>query len=485
MYVVARGVSPRLIGVFVVVVFLVATNSLVVEGSTINVPGNYRSIQEAIDHASPGDVIVVGAGVYEGFTVSKSLTILGESNQSVIIRGSITVLANDVRLSSMKVSVSEVSGSSVAVMITGNNVVLVGVIVESYKNGLQVGDATKKVSGTVIERSKIISEDVGIYGSCSDLSVFYSVVVSKSKQAVSGCGVLDLEYSNISGDTAVTTSFWYDGSVIKGNKISGTSTGLYLDGNYHTVSNNEISGGTGVYLKGSGIVVENNEIINTVTGVNVAGSHDNVVRGNRIASSGHAVDVSGNNNMITNNTLMGGRGVHVSTGNGNTIAFNLVNMTGNVGVYLSKYTGGNLVYGNTFWYCYNYEGVDESGGNQWYLENATHRLGNYWSYNKASDNDGDGITDQPYRITTTTGLEILDKYPLAKPLISPYLQTTTTTPTTTTSTTTPTTPATTLSTTPTTPQTSEIPGYQYTPTIVAVIALILLAIVFILLRKRR
>jgi len=65
--VVARGVSPRLIGVFVVVVFLVATNSLVVEGSTINVPGNYRSIQEAIDHASPGDVIVVGAGVYEGF----------------------------------------------------------------------------------------------------------------------------------------------------------------------------------------------------------------------------------------------------------------------------------------------------------------------------------------------------------------------------------------------------------------------------------
>jgi hypothetical protein len=38
---------------------------------------------------------------------------------------------------------------------------------------------------------------------------------------------------------------------------------------------------------------------------------------------------------------------------------------------------------------------------------------------------------------------------------------------------------------PTTPQTSEIPGYQYTPTIVAVIALILLAIVFILLRKRR
>ena len=156
MYILKNKGILQLVGLAVIVALL-AVGPLIIEAATIRVPEDYSSIQEAVNRASPGDVIVVRAGVYNGFTVSKSLVILGESNESVIIQGGIEIQANNVRLSSIKISLSEAAGSSVAVRVIGNNNVLVGVIIESYKYGLQVGDADHKVSGTVIEYSKIVS----------------------------------------------------------------------------------------------------------------------------------------------------------------------------------------------------------------------------------------------------------------------------------------------------------------------------------------
>jgi parallel beta-helix repeat protein len=396
---------------------------LLVEGSTIRVPEDYSSIQDAVDHASPGDIIIIRAGVYSGFTVSKSLVILGESNQSVIIRGSVTVTASNVRLGSLRVELTEDSDSTTALIVLGNNTVIVGIIIESYKHSIQLGNVNKRVYGTLVEYSRIVSEDVGVYGSCSDLSVFYSEIISK-KQAVVGCGILDLEFNSIVGDTAVSTSFWYRGSLVKYNNITGKTTGLYIDGSENTISGNRITSDstgillTGILLKGSQNIVENNIISGSNSGILVTSSNNVIIR-NIIESGGHAIDLNGNGNLITNNTLSGSRGVHANGAYGNTISFNFVDKTSNIGVYLSKYTGDNFVYGNTFWYCYNYEGVDESGKNQWYLENETYKLGNYWSCNKAPDNNGDGITDEPYHIATTTNLEIVDKYPLANPIVTP------------------------------------------------------------------
>jgi hypothetical protein len=69
----------------------------------------------------------------------------------------------------------------VKALIAGPYLTMRGVIIESYKYGVQLGDVDHKISGFVVEYSRIVSEDISIYGSCSDLSVFYSEIVSKSK----------------------------------------------------------------------------------------------------------------------------------------------------------------------------------------------------------------------------------------------------------------------------------------------------------------
>jgi len=61
-----------------------------VEGSqnVIKVPLNYETIQEAINHASNGDTILVSQGIYtENVVVNKSVSIVGENRNTTIVDG--------------------------------------------------------------------------------------------------------------------------------------------------------------------------------------------------------------------------------------------------------------------------------------------------------------------------------------------------------------------------------------------------------------
>ena len=61
--------------------------------TTIRVPDDYPTIQEAIDAASPGDTIQVAAGAYyERVTVNKTVTLMGEGPLTTIIDGDIDVI---------------------------------------------------------------------------------------------------------------------------------------------------------------------------------------------------------------------------------------------------------------------------------------------------------------------------------------------------------------------------------------------------------
>lgn len=84
-----KGRKPRifLVVIFAVIIFATALPTTVA-GTTITVPDDYSTIQEAINAAIPGDIIYVQSGTYyENVTISKSLTVIGEDPETTIIDG--------------------------------------------------------------------------------------------------------------------------------------------------------------------------------------------------------------------------------------------------------------------------------------------------------------------------------------------------------------------------------------------------------------
>lgn len=55
--------------------------------ANLNVPGQFATIQEAVDASSPGDRILVGAGEYVGPTIDTRVQIIGEGDATVIVHG--------------------------------------------------------------------------------------------------------------------------------------------------------------------------------------------------------------------------------------------------------------------------------------------------------------------------------------------------------------------------------------------------------------
>jgi parallel beta-helix repeat protein len=75
---------------------------------TIRVPQDYPTIQEAINHANPGDTVSVSAGTYyENLHIDKNLTLTGENRETTILNGGgfcgIEAISANVTISGFKI----------------------------------------------------------------------------------------------------------------------------------------------------------------------------------------------------------------------------------------------------------------------------------------------------------------------------------------------------------------------------------------------
>ncbi len=97
-----------------------------VTASTIYVPDNYESIQDAVDNASEGDTIIVRDGTYlESVFVDKRLTIRSENGSSNCtvdgVRAGFTLSANSITVKGFTVTSNE-DGRGISVESDGNTI---------------------------------------------------------------------------------------------------------------------------------------------------------------------------------------------------------------------------------------------------------------------------------------------------------------------------------------------------------------------------
>jgi len=123
----------------IVMVSRASINVTADDSGVIRVPVDYSSIQEAIDAASPGDIIFVLAGTYnEHIVINKSIKLIGADKTATIIDG---------------------GGTGKAITVLANNTLIDGFTIRNAERGIQIDGA----GNITISNNIIVGNDVGIY----------------------------------------------------------------------------------------------------------------------------------------------------------------------------------------------------------------------------------------------------------------------------------------------------------------------------------
>jgi len=241
----------------------------------------FRTIQEAIDNATSGDVVLVKSGVYyEKIVVNTpNLTVIGEGNQVVFIDG---------------------GGDGPVVRISAKDVTFMNFTIK--RGGSKPG---VEISGEVyFSSNEVLQSQIGIYVSSK------SVVVNNS---VFGCGQGVLLH-------------YCSGVVVDANVLSGNTVGIALNGAVNnTVVNNTVTkslqGGHGITLGSSSFNnwIYGNLVWNNSHGLWLSGSsQENLVVGNTIAKNniiGIELTDAPNNTIYHNNFIDNKKQVTTNTVN--------------------------------------------------------------------------------------------------------------------------------------------------------------------------
>lgn len=349
-------------------------NILYVGGSG---PGNYTSIQAAINDTNPGDSVFVYNGIYyESIVINKTINLLGEDRNNTIIDGGgigdvVYVPADWVNITGFTI---QNSGSHSRGIFTNSNFNYF-----SYNN--------------------IFYTLHGIYvGSYNHNNTIIGNNASNNHNGIR------VHYSNdnkIIGNNANSNNW-------AGINIAGSSGNMVIDNNAN--SNND----RGISLKqysNSNKVIGNNVNSNTERGIFIAYySNSNIVTGNNANSNGDGIHVDycsytliTGNNFNSNNIA----GIYLVSSTRNTINGN--NASNNeYGIELWNSVENILYHNNLINSRWN-DGFDNSL-NIWY--NSTLQEGNYYDDYTGTDYDGDGKGDTPYYVYPGSSQDL---YPFMNP----------------------------------------------------------------------
>jgi parallel beta-helix repeat protein len=280
-------------------------------------PGNYTSIQDAIDDANPGDTVYVydnSAPYYENININKSINLIGENRETTIIDGNkisnaVNISASYVYISSiMIINSSNKSGNAGLYILYNNDITISNCIISKNRHGINyINTSTSKVNNCIIHnnsKSSIYSTDShNIYVKNSlienndDEIYFVGHFNPSTNISFEGCNIrhnlagfrisfvqnfkifnCNISYNNGTGIlyTGIKDISFNSGLKIYNNTISHNGRGgffhsgilLQSDCNYAIIKNNNIVSNNkyGIFLLNSkkNTIIENNFIENEV-----------------------------------------------------------------------------------------------------------------------------------------------------------------------------------------------------------------------------
>jgi nitrous oxidase accessory protein len=371
----SKTTQTSLITFLLIFALLASGYKTTVEASpdVLYVPSEHPTIQEAIDHANPGDTIFVDNGTYyEHIIINKSVSLVGEARNTTIIDG---------------------GEADTVISITASNVTVKGFTVQRSAQGLyNSGIFVDHSSNNNISRNQIKDNYHGIY------------LLSSNDNVISNNDVASNNYHGIYLDYST-------GNVISHNNASlNSNDGISLhSSNDNVVSHNNATSNSndGIYLYSSNdnIISKNEVTSNSYHGVSLYSSSGNLISRNNASSNennGIHLDHS-TTNMIFDGELSFNslHGIYLFYANDNVVSNNNISKN-EYGIRLHSSSNNNTFYHNNF--LENKNQIWTESVNNWSEDGE----GNYWSDYAGQDLNKDGIGDDPYRIDANNR----DNYPL-------------------------------------------------------------------------
>ncbi|UYP44304.1 hypothetical protein NEF87_000589 [Candidatus Lokiarchaeum ossiferum] len=177
--------------------------------------------------------------------------------------------------------------------------------------------------------------------------------------------------------------------------------------NYTAICNNG-NGGLNLDYSHENQISLNQIVNNSGIGINLDYSNQTLIKQCLVESNEDGIYIYDSlNSIIEDNILFLNEysGVSLEYSNQSTINNNIISNSSSTGIWLFDESGENIIFNNWF-YNNSLHAQDDCIGNQWYFSSK----GNYWDSYTGTDDDHDGIGDQPHPIAGDANT--MDIYPI-------------------------------------------------------------------------